>query len=360
MKPLPPSRPSPRLAGGFVLSFVTVVFCLLVGEVLARIFDSTASLWRYPNYIHEVVRRPVLKRQLAYDSRLGWEPIPSVSGTLMGKAFSVSALGMRDHHLQGPAATGPAILALGDSFTEGFGVGNDETWPADLERLTGRRVFNGGVRGYGIDQMVLRAERLVPRLKPQTVVVAFIADDTTRTALSVRDSMGKPYFVPVGERLDLRNVPVQTAFQSPWLVRARDILGYSRLLDVVMTRLDALELWYGDVVRTGADPALVSCQLMERLGALLRREHVEGLVVALPESLGWSDPVGGAGGHAAVSAVLSCAARAGLRTLDTFAAFEKAGARRDPDSLYANYHLNERGNALTARLIAEALDAAGG
>jgi hypothetical protein len=30
-------------------------------------------------------------------------------------------------------------------------------------------VLNAGVRGYGLDQMVLRAERLVPEIKPSTV-----------------------------------------------------------------------------------------------------------------------------------------------------------------------------------------------
>ncbi|SKA16122.1 GDSL-like Lipase/Acylhydrolase family protein [Enhydrobacter aerosaccus] len=349
------SRHSPSLAGGLAVSFVTVVLCLLVGEVLTRVFDPEASLWRYPNYIHELTYRPVLQRQLAYDSELGWQPIPGVSGTLMDKPFTVSAEGTRAHNLGQPAATGPLILTLGDSFTEGFGVGNDETWPADLERLTGRRVLNGGVRGYGIDQMVLRAERLVPRLKPHTVVLAFIADDTTRTSFSVRDSMGKPYFMPAGDSLELRNVPVQTALKSPWLTAARDVLGYSRLLDFVMRRLGAVELWYGDVVWTGADPAVISCRLMDRFADLVRRQDVKALVVSLPQSLGWSDPAGGAAEHAAVAAVLGCATKAGLPTLDTFGPFEKEGVGRAPDSYYANYHLNVRGNALAARLIADAL-----
>lgn len=50
-------------------------------------------------------------------------------------------------------------------MTGGTAVGNDETWPADLERLTGRRVLYAGVRGYGLDQIVVRAERMVPELR---------------------------------------------------------------------------------------------------------------------------------------------------------------------------------------------------
>ncbi len=95
---------------------------------------------------------------------------------------------MRDQNLGAAPATGPMIMAFGDSFTEGYAAGNDETWPANLERMTGRRVLNAGVRGYGLDQIVLRAERVMPQLKPPTVVLAFIADDVVRTALSVREA----------------------------------------------------------------------------------------------------------------------------------------------------------------------------
>ncbi len=350
------SRP-PSLAGGLALSFVTIVVCLLVGEAVIRLVDPSASLWRYPNYIRETARHPVQERQLTYDSTLGWSPIPGVSGTLMGKPFSVSREGTRDHNLGAPSATGPLILAFGDSFTEGFGVGNDDTWPANLERVTGRRVLNAGVRGYGIDQMVLRAERLVPRLKPKTIVLAFIADDISRTALSVRDSKGKPYFVPAGAGLELRNVPVQTALSAPWLSTARDVLGYSRLMDFIMTRLGATELWYGEVVSTGADANIVACRLMDRLAVLVRSEGIRALVIALPQYPGWLDSTEAAVERDAVTRVLSCAAKAGLPTLDSFAPFESEGVARNVESYYVQFHLTARGNALAARSIAAALAA---
>ena len=56
---------------------------------------------------------------------------------------------------------GPLTLAAGDSFTFGDEVNDDESWPAALEQLTGRRVINAGVPGFGLDQAVLRAEQLM-------------------------------------------------------------------------------------------------------------------------------------------------------------------------------------------------------
>src|SRR5579862_9761990 len=103
---------------------------------------------------------------MQYDELLGYEPIPGYKDTLLGRPISFDANGLREHDLNGPPPSGPPILAIGDSFTEGYLVGNDETWAANLQRITGRPVLNGGVRSYGIDQIVLRAERLVPRLNP--------------------------------------------------------------------------------------------------------------------------------------------------------------------------------------------------
>jgi len=80
-----------------------------------------------------------------------------------------------------PASAGPLILAVGDSYTFGDEVGDHEAWPAQLQKLTGVRVLNAGVTGYGFDQTVLRTEQLAAKYKPSTILVGFIADDIRRT-----------------------------------------------------------------------------------------------------------------------------------------------------------------------------------
>ena len=66
------------------------------------------------------------------------------------------------------------ILAVGDSFTFGDRVSDHETWPAQLERLTGRQVLNAGVFGYGVDQAYLRAVALLETYDTDLVVLALI------------------------------------------------------------------------------------------------------------------------------------------------------------------------------------------
>jgi hypothetical protein len=333
---------------GLALSAATVLLCLLAGEFIARIAD--------PGAVEASTPAPG-ETQFTYDPTLGWTPIPGSSGTMLGKPLSFTEAGTREQNRDRPRAIGPLIIAFGDSMTEGYAVGNDETWPAHLERVTGRRVLNAGVRGYGLDQMVLRAERIVPEFKPSTVVLAFIADDISRTALAVRDAKGKPYFVPEGERLALRNVPVQVqvAGRSSLMMAARHVLGYSHLFDRIVSRLGVQQSWYGREVGTGVDPFIVSCRLMDRFAGLVKRERATALVVALPEQGVFFDAKAAAGQREALTQVLGCAAKMGLPTLDTFAAFEKESVSRDIDTYYAMMHFTDRGNAIAARAIAAAL-----
>ena len=150
-----------------LLVLASLVFFFVASEFFLRAFLGGGSLWRYPNYIElAFVPDPEHAAQMRYDPLLGYEPVPNYRGTLVKKPISFDARGFREHDLNGPAPSGPTILAIGDSFTEGYLVGNDETWPANLQRVTGRPVLNAGVRSYGIDQIVLRAERIVPEVKP--------------------------------------------------------------------------------------------------------------------------------------------------------------------------------------------------
>lgn len=350
-----PSR-QPSLRSGLVLAVLTVVICLLGAEMALRLRTSPSLLWHYPNFIQLDLRSDEAERpQLRYDHELGWDLQPGASGLLAGKPISISAGGMRNHGPGVRAGSGPTILALGDSYTEGYAVADDETWPAHLEKHTGRRVLAGGVRDYGLDQMILKAERLVPVLKPGVVVLAFIASDIDRTGRAARNMRYKPYFVAAGNGLELRNVPVPMTPVAGPNTMTRRVLGHSYLLHFIMGRLGAHELWHGDTVYTEEDSDLVSCRLMSRFAALVQRERVQALVVAFPRYEDWAWPENGKMQHRRVAAVLDCASRAGLRTLNTRDVFENEGVAQDLEAFFVDWHFNDRANALAARLIASAL-----
>jgi lysophospholipase L1-like esterase len=252
-------------------------------------------------------------------------------------------------------ASGAPILAVGDSYTYGEEVTDAETWPAHLQRLTGQRVLNAGVAGYGFDQIVLRAEKLVPALRPSAVVVSFIADDLRRAESSRLWSADKPYFDIDSGVLVLRNVPVPPRTDPRrTLSIAQKTLGYSYLVDFVLRRLNLLEDWFGDHIRvhppgTGEK---IACLLTGRLRELQQASGAPLLLVAQYDPYVFKTAAIGEEQRRITGRLLACARAYGLKVLDTFDAIAKSDA---PLSLYGQWHMNDKGNALIAEAIAGAL-----
>ncbi len=349
-------RPSRPLASiGLLLA--SLVFFFVASEFFLRAFLGNGSLWRYPNYIEQAYAPdPEHISQMRYDSLLGYEPIPDYKGTLLNKPISFDARGLREHDLDKPAPLGATILAIGDSFTEGYLVGNDETWPANLQRVTGRPVLNGGVRSYGLDQIVLRAERIVPQIKPDTIVLGFIPDDVDRSEMFIRDNRPKPYFVLSDkgqDGIELRNVPVPTTL--PPMKTWRRIAGYSYFLHYFMTRLWIFEFWFGMTEHAHAEGLEVSCRLMSRFARLIQQQKTKALVVAFYEDTAWKLGRLREIHRKQTAYVLGCAAKAGLPTLDTWDGFGAAGMPEKTDILYNGSHFTDAGANVAARLVAARL-----
>jgi len=88
-----------------------------------------------------------------------------------------------------PAGDGPSILALGDSTTFGWGVAEDETYPAQLAEIlhaAGRdvRVINAGVPGYTSSQVRIALEELVAGgMRPERVLISVLWNDLWYSSL---------------------------------------------------------------------------------------------------------------------------------------------------------------------------------
>jgi len=74
----------------------------------------------------------------------------------------------------------PLIATFGDSFTHGDEVGDTETWQEALAEKLGGDVYNFGVGAYGLDQALLRYEKIGLRQPTPVVILAFISGDLER------------------------------------------------------------------------------------------------------------------------------------------------------------------------------------
>jgi hypothetical protein len=67
----------------------------------------------------------------------------------------------------------PVVLTLGCSFTYGAATQAKDTFPYLVGKYIGGSTKNAGVCSYGLSQMVLLANRLIPRHKPDYVIVQY-------------------------------------------------------------------------------------------------------------------------------------------------------------------------------------------
>ncbi len=172
-----------------------------------------------------------------YDPQLGWVNAPSrVSADVFGPGLHVTtnARGFRNGaELADAVPAGKRrVIALGDSFTLGYDVGDGDSWPAWLERICpGLEVANMGQSGYGIDQSYLWYRRDTADLAHDVVVLAFIDDDLERVRTDSMAGYGKPVLELRDGELHARNVPVPRApFLWPALTQNLTLLEQLRLV----------------------------------------------------------------------------------------------------------------------------------
>ena len=80
-----------------------------------------------------------------------------------------------------PRLAGDAvILAFGDSLTEGYGVKTDESYPARLASISGRKVINAGISGEISAQGLRRLPKLLEKHNPDLVILCHGGNDMLR------------------------------------------------------------------------------------------------------------------------------------------------------------------------------------
>lgn len=207
-----------RLALRLGISLVLAVLLLLVLEGAASVW----SLWSDTGQRVEV--REITHCE--YDPELGWmhRPdwnVPDLYGPGVGLTTNGQRLrGTREYSLEKPPDS-YRILCLGDSFTMGYGVADEETYPAQLEDQDPRiEAINMGMGGFGIDQDYLWYLRDGVKFDVDVLLFTFIVGDFYRmTPKGNVANRAKPLLELVDGHPVAVNLPVPNMLDPPPLGR---------------------------------------------------------------------------------------------------------------------------------------------
>lgn len=342
---------------------VSIIFSLIVAETVIRLIHNV-SFFPVQNFIAVAVYNNQSNGATSFDELLGWVPKENFNT----RRFSTGPFGIRKnndskdtlkiHH--------GGILAVGDSFTWGSEVTNTETWPAHLETLLSEQVYNGGVGGYGTDQIILRGEQLFDILKPRIVIIGFIANDIERAGYESYGGFPKPFFVFENNQLVLKNVPVTKSFEknheNTFIHSLNKGLGYLYSYALFYSLLDPQYEFYAPNLHVFNDPVAVTCELLGRFKDRLSEQKSKAVLLM---QYGGSINKNNIKPPTFATKVTTCASQLGIQVVDEHSILHKIALEdfHEFKALYARGadgvtfgHMSSKGNLLVANLLADQIN----
>ncbi len=212
--------------------------------------------WLAGSYIRYIQQSDHMEAGLLrYHDTRGWQLSPGWQGEHRHydyqANYSINSLGYRGE--LSPVkkqARCERVAVVGDSFTFGFGVNDDQTFAAQLEQqrsLTDTshcakpKYLNYGVPGTSTDQQALLIQERVYAMQPDKILwVVYLANDLFDNLLTypLQAEQAKPFYqLTADNKLQLNNVPV------PRQAKPAALRGLS-LSSVVLAGVDTEKAWW--------------------------------------------------------------------------------------------------------------------
>jgi len=351
-----------RLAGRIGLAVGSVVVTLAIAECGVRVAGVAPERWHRPRYVENAGKTAAVDaypsdprgyfdldlRDAATRTRLaalGLDVTAASRWTPHAVELRYNAHRCRDRDVAPRAAPGTTrVLVIGDSFTEGEGVREEDTFPRRLERDLGPgvEVINCGRRGRDFPALWDAFVELVGAYHPDVVVYAMVLNDAVQSdAFRARQKFLNDWILDRRRMLSDDDADSNSAPGLRLWALARERIE-SRRVARATTR------WYLDMY--GPDNA-DGWSATERYIANMREQMGGRFLLALLPLLVKGSPYPFA--PAAAEIRRACAA-----SNVSFVDLEPAVAGTPPESLWVHavdMHPNERAHALFAESLREPL-----
>lgn len=372
------------------LIFISIFIALLFCEIVLRVISPYPFFSkRYPSNLlgYNLFKTSVSSK---FDPNLGYYPLPGHhpnhpnfgdeqkthfedgirSNQLHPKNFDSD-----DKPLPVPYfVSAKSIMATGSSDTEGAEVGNDKTWPALLEKISGHSVLNAGVGGYGLDQTYLRALMLLKKYKVDQLIISFSPEALERCELSARQGAFKPYYSYSNGELELHsNHVIPPVYMDPKVSeKLRDeygLLAHSflaiKIMEIFSHRADWLIQFGGSKIEH-ENAGLVGCGLMKKAKELEKLYPVKVWILMLypdyfiPGNEDGTDQKWINNYFSKALETKKCALEQNLNVIDMFdplnELYKKNPAEFNQLYIDKHRHMSGRGNSFVAKYVADVMN----
>ena len=230
------AKNSREMSGGglrrVMLGLVAVLIALVVGLGITWILEWGAGWRLYASH---------------RNAGLIWGPYSVVEHSTDEFSYQarINNLGFRDRDFAVRRSGAKRVLAIGDSFTYGWGVDGEDSWPKVMERELRQggldiEVANLGMPGAGPREYAALAERAIPLLRPDLIVVGMLqADDLFQAAESPAERQAPaserllrafralyPNLMPMVSPVDTKQIHVsKEELRETWRKQVKDFLG---------------------------------------------------------------------------------------------------------------------------------------
>lgn len=242
------------------------------------------------------------------------------------------------------------ILCIGDSYTFGFLVRDEESFPEVLRtrHFPGVEVINWAVPGYGTDQQLLLFERDGVRFKPDIVLLGFYTRDLFRN-----DTWFRSYMKPMFEIEEGQLALVHDQIPSPTELLSFYDSGQKKIqpegLYLVEYGIRTWEKLQRRDLEKESGEWLVTSAIIRRFQESAQKIGAKPFLLIIPndEILDKEDSAT----HDTAQLLNAESARIGLECLDLIPILQKK-AGEDPRPLYKG-HLSAWGHEVVAEAIQE-------
>jgi lysophospholipase L1-like esterase len=177
-----------------IILFTTLAIAFICMEIFLRVYfyvnmNYDIEMWRYAAHL----KTPTTDKRSHIH-------VPGKSMKLMGVDVSINSKGLRDREFNYARTPGVSrILALGDSFTLGWGVPIEQSYSKLLEKNLSRKkpveVINTGIGNYNLEQETAAYKLEGFKYKPDLVVLFFYLNDAEPTQRKILNWFSKNSYV---------------------------------------------------------------------------------------------------------------------------------------------------------------------